>query len=360
MRAPTAAVPATLAAVFLLLCGCIPSLHTPYEAGPWLRPPAPVAVAFNPRPPLADIGLELLRERSDGYAVYAFDVPSVGFNRQPGNRVRGRYYRSSKGGKRPLLVLLPIWGSSTYPVMTTVRHLLHGPSAGSLDLVVLEGKRHLFDLRAMAHAGNEAAVEEEIQRLVRSLQATVTDIRRLIEWGRRQPEIDPRRIGIVGYSVSAVVAGLVIGLEPRLAAGALVMTGGHLGEILEHCSTDPNRVRRGLERRLGWSAEEMRRKLAPFLDTYHPVRFAGAVDPASVLFIEAARDGCMTAADRKRYWQALGRPERITIGWTHRLSFLSMTPLGGHATTRKIVDFLHRRLVAPGSGGTMQMAVSGG
>jgi hypothetical protein len=40
----------------------------------------------------------------------------------------------------------------------------------------------------------------------------------------------------------------------------------------------------------------------------------------------------------------MGEPERVTLGYDHRNSFLSMTFLGFDVTTRRIVAFLDRRL----------------
>jgi hypothetical protein len=40
----------------------------------------------------------------------------------------------------------------------------------------------------------------------------------------------------------------------------------------------------------------------------------------------------------------MGEPERVTLGYDHRNSFLTMTFLGFDVTTRRIIDFLDRRL----------------
>jgi hypothetical protein len=40
----------------------------------------------------------------------------------------------------------------------------------------------------------------------------------------------------------------------------------------------------------------------------------------------------------------MGEPERVTLGYDHKNSFLTMTFLGFNVTTRRIVAFLDRRL----------------
>jgi hypothetical protein len=44
----------------------------------------------------------------------------------------------------------------------------------------------------------------------------------------------------------------------------------------------------------------------------------------------------------------MGEPERVTLGYDHRNSFLTMTFLGFDMTTRRIIDFLDRRLATTG------------
>jgi len=78
-----------------------------------------------------------------------------------------------------------------------------------------------------------------------------------------------------------------------------------------------------------------------------PLRFAGNIDPAGVLFIDAGEDACIPKDARDELWEAMGRPERVTLGYSHRNSFLTMTFIGFDRTTARIVDFLDARLTGP-------------
>ena len=62
--------------------------------------------------------------------------------------------------------------------------------------------------------------------------------------------------------------------------------------------------------------------------------------------VDSAFDHCMPESSREALWEAWGRPERISFSYGHKLSFMSMTPLGFDYTTRRIVDFLDRLLLA--------------
>jgi hypothetical protein len=74
------------------------------------------------------------------------------------------------------------------------------------------------------------------------------------------------------------------------------------------------------------------------------VLVAGRIDPAAVLYIDSGYDGCIPRSSRDDLWRAMGEPERVTLGYDHKNSFLTMTFLGFNVTTRRIVAFLDRRL----------------
>jgi hypothetical protein len=163
-----------------------------------------------------------------------------------------------------------------------------------------------------------------------------------------QPETDPRRVGIVGFSVGGIVASLVMGRDPRLAAGVFVMVGGHMEEIMAHCKWGQGEVREHAAKTFGWSAEKFQSVIKGPLSTVDPVRVAPRIDPAAVLYIDSGYDGCIPQSCRDDLWRAMGEPERVTLGYDHRNSFLTMTFLGFDMTTRRIIDFLDRRLATTG------------
>ena len=120
------------------------------------------------------------------------------------------------------------------------------------------------------------------------------------------------------------------------------MGGGDPAEILSTCSGRVQTVRRTLLRRFDWSVDRFLREIAGPLVAIDPVRYAGKIDPRRILYVEAERDLCISESSRSALWEALGRPERIRINRGHRYSFLTMTLLDGHWTTRRLTDFFLR------------------
>ena len=158
----------------------------------------------------------------------------------------------------------------------------------------------------------------------------VIDIRPVVDWAQTQPDVDPQRIALIGFSMGALVSSVAMANEPRLAAGVLVMGGADPPDVLAACDHEIERWRKHILEHLGWSLDEYRNELAKALARINPARFAGMVDPRRVLIIEVAADTCMPRTSRERLWQAMGRPERIAYLYDHRVAFLAMTFLGGN------------------------------
>jgi len=159
-----------------------------------------------------------------------------------------------------------------------------------------------------------------------------------------QPHTDPRRVGIVGFSIGGIVASLVMGRDQRLAAGVFVMVGGHLDEIIASCKYEVRVVREHAAAAFGWNVEKFQSLIRGPLSVVDPALVAGKIDPATVLYIDSGYDGCIPRSSRDDLWRAMGEPERITFGYSHKNSFLTMTFLGFDVTNRRIVAFLDHRL----------------
>jgi dienelactone hydrolase len=290
-----------------------------------------------------DLSLRYARRVLD-YELYRFSYPSSGVNRQPDNLVRGRYFHRSGGGRRGLAIVLPIWGRSKYPTAITTRRLVR---RGELDVLVLAGERSMFDWRAVSGATTEKELMAEIRRWESVFAVTVEDVRRAIDWAASRPEVDASRIGLVGFSMGAVLAATVTGLDSRVSRGVFVEGSPRLEDVFLGCPMLPGRVRERLLARFDWTREDLRGRLAPELAPINPITYAARIDPRNVLLFDAARDRFVPRASREELWVAMGRPERITLRYGHGLSFLSFTFLDNYRSVKDIARFLHARPAPP-------------
>jgi hypothetical protein len=325
--------------------GCVSARHVPFEGPP--RGLAAAPVAEDPPPPERP-EIEARQARSTWLHHDVLELrrpaPCTG-EKEPGPGALAMVSREP--GLKRWVVVLPIWGSSEYPPRKIVRWLLEGPRGKDTNVLWVQGYKNLQDYPAMMRAPTEEAFLAEVGRTADCIGAAARDVSSFADWIFARPETDPHRVGIVGFSISAMVACSVMGRDPRFSAGVLVMVGGHFHEILATCSGEEREVREHTMARFGWSLGEFRRAIEAPLAPVDPVLYAGKVDPSRVLYIDAGKDTCIPASAREDLWEALGRPERFTVNYSHKRSFLSMTILGFDVTTRRIVRFLDQKLGTP-------------
>jgi dienelactone hydrolase len=333
----------------LALAGCAhETIQVPYRATPGPVRLARVVPNGNPfayrQPPLVPWESGVVEDETDRYTVQRLAFPSVGDNGQDDNLMTARYYRRKGAGRAGLVIVLPIWGGHRYPPDIVAWDLA---GRGTLGVLHVLGERTVLDWAAMAEARDPGAFADVTRRMVQRARVTVIDLRRVLDWAESRPEIDSRRIGIIGFSESNLQVAGLLASDDRVAAAVLVMGGAHPHAILATCYGPPEEVRRGVMRRFGWSLEQFTRTVEPLVEPIDAARLGSLADPEGILVLDAQHDDCIPAAAREALWNTLGRPARISVLSTHAGSFLGMTFLGGNHIRRTVAQFFARRLEAP-------------
>ena len=334
---------ALVAALCAVAAGCISQTHIPYRGDSRSRL-VPAALPVRPAP--APGIVEVPAEGTTTHAVLHLYRPKPCSETHETELGAIAYLGRAAGPKR-WVVVLPIWGSSTYPPRKVVRWLLTGPQADATNVLWIQGLESLVRFAALKQAPTKAAFLAEVSRTAACIDAAAEDVRAFLDWIVVRPDTDPRRVGIVGFSLSAAVASLVMGRDPRITTGVFVMVGGHFDEVLAFCKWDEHEIREHAKAAFGWSLDQLKQAIKGPLAIVDPVLVAANVNPADVLFIDSGHDGCIPQSARDDLWVAMGRPERVTLGYDHKNSFLTMTFLGFDNTTRRIVAFLDNRLTGP-------------
>lgn len=327
--------------------GCVSFERTALTAFANLARPAPTELPAEYRYEKRSVAPVLARapaRDSEWYESYAFALPSLGENGQPGNFVTGEYLASKERGKKKLVVIVPIYGSSPIPSENLALHLTAWNWRAGTNVLVLHGEGDLFDWERMANAATAEEFLREVNASARRIITTVNDIRRLIDWAETRPEIDPGRIGIAGFSISATIGSIVMGMDARVAAGVFVMGGGNLHEVFARgASPDIVAAREHLMHVFGWTVEEIEARLEPRLRAVNPVHFAGAIDPSRVLVVDSLYDDFIPRKAQDDLWNAMGRPERVSMKYTHKRSFI-MSFIGFHFADRLTSKFFKKKL----------------
>ena len=275
--------------------------------------------------------------------VIPLSYPSSGVNGHAGNLVQGEYLRSRLPGPKKLLVVLPIWGSSMYPSQK-VAYGYASHSSGEAHVIWLFGESPLFPWQDLWSVPDETEwvgiAEDSIQRY----RAAVNDARRLIDWLSTREEVDPDRIAIVGFSMGALAAATIMGIDSRVSAGVFMTGGAMLSEVMAQCRGKAGRMREHALATFGWSEQEYRQFFDQRFGAGEPMRYAGHYDPDNILIIDARFDNCVPKVSREALWDVTGQPRRMTLLFTHNSAYLALTPLGLNFARRSIYRFLDRTL----------------
>lgn len=319
---------------------------------------------FDYVPSPGDLLLHEPAGRRHGYITRRFSMPASFETGQPDNRITGTYYASRSDGERALVVVLPVWGVSEYPSVK-MTHAILKRSHGTMNVLRVDGLRRLMPWKRIEQSSTPEEFVAGVSNAARRLKHAVIDARRLIDWAQTRDEIDRHRIGLVGFSISAVTGTLVAQSDSRVQASALVMGGAEIGRIVSECPGNEKETREGVMKNLGLERQEYELTIDALLEGLDPASYPNRVDPRTVLLVDAGRDECIPETSREAWWEALGRPERISLNYTHRGSFLAMTPLGFNFLRRRIYEHLEDILVetepagpAPGGRAAAQIPFS--
>ena len=269
--------------------------------------------------------------------------PSSGRNGHPKNLVEGLYFRSKEPGAKRLVIVMPIWGTSSYPP-DKISHGYARRAGKNTNVIWVYGTAPVFPWPELATAPTEATFVAMARDSAERYSTAVMDMRRLMDWAATRDEIDASRIGIVGFSMSALVTATLLGNDSRVASAVLMMGAANLADIFSTCGDRAGEVRAHVMRDLGWSIDRYRDFFRDLFGPADPMRYAGHYDPDKILMIDAMFDDCMPESARAALWEVTGHPKRITMLYKHRSSFYSLTPLGLNFSRRKIYQFLDKTL----------------
>jgi dienelactone hydrolase len=325
--------------------GCAAHIHTPFQPEVSTRADrkfGPRILAYEKAP--VPFENSILQDNPKlTYQVRHLKIPSIGENGQEHNLIEAFYYRSNNAGKLPLVIVLPIWGVHTYPP-EKITSTLSSRSGGGMHVLRVLGERNIIDWEELGAAMTEEQFLSIMARMAQREVINIIDTSRLVDWAETRKEIDAARIGLIGFSHSAITGGMMAINEPRFAAVVLVMGGARPHSVLAACDGDAGRLRDKILPRFGWTAADYERAIEPFFRPVDAANYPGRTDPSRILIFDSHEDECIPRDARDDLWETLGRPARISFLYGHKMSFLSMTPLGFYWMRREIYEFFESTL----------------
>jgi len=201
--------------------------------------------------------------------------------------------------------------------------------ARSMASVLAQNKVAALFVR-MAYYGPRSPKTERVRmmstnvpRTMEAVRQTVLDCRRATAWLESRPEIDAKKLGIVGTSLGSFLAALTGEMEPKLNKIALLYTGGGFVDgYYDHPRAKP--LVEQFEK-LGGSKNLVKMILAPV----DPITCASNLKGRDVLIVAAKRDDIVPPTMAEAMWKASGEPKIVWYDTTHYgAAFFALPTLG--------------------------------
>ena len=215
------------------------------------------------------------------------------------------YLPRAAAGRVPAAVVLDIMDGSTF----VARALACG--LAEQGVAALYVPMACYGPRRPAGGAHYRYYAEHPEKTVDNFRQTVMDIRRGKAVLAALPEVDPGRIGITGVSLGGIMTSLAAGVDGTFHRVVPILAGGDVAAICFH-ARETRRIREACKAK-GITQEQ----LAAMLRPVEPLTFAGRVDPATCLMINAAKDEVIPPAATAALWTAIGSPQMLTVPVGH-------------------------------------------
>jgi len=286
-----------------------------------------------------------LKRSSPKWAYYLVDFPSAhSTGYKESDIAYGEYFQPLGVERAPLAILVHGWGDrGIIPCQLMAPSLVKRGFACFILYLV-------FHSRRMPEVIKKRSPDLTPDEWYEGYRASVIEIRQIIDWAATRPEIDERKIGVVGVSMGGFISAIAMGVDERIGAGVFIISGGNSARV-----TWESR-RPAVERRCLCTEEEcyqVRREVYPQyiaevvakgLENVSPPKRCFLTDPLTytpflrqrpVLMINALWDEAIPKSATLDFWNECGQPPIVWLPGTH-ISIWLWYPL----ILNKTADFL--------------------
>jgi dienelactone hydrolase len=277
------------------------------------------AVRFTPRDDQKSVPerYRLAAQSFDYELTFQYDFPgcdlSLSYLRFPtalpskykeNNTVFAEYYRPHGKGPFPAVVVLDILAGDGRVSRTVGTYLAQ---CGVAALYV-----HLPYYGPRRPPGSKVRfLSPDLDHSLTAVRQAVLDIRLAAAWLEARPEIDGKRLGVLGTSLGSFMASLSAEMEPRLGRVALLLGGGGL---LDAYYDDPRAAPyRKLYEAVGGTKERLVKLLAPV----DPLTCAENLKSHKLLMLAGKRDEIVPPRMAEALWKASGMQTIVWYDCTH-------------------------------------------
>jgi dienelactone hydrolase len=241
----------------------------------------------------------------NGVEIYELTFPSPVKSPTPeNNTVYAEYYRPKGRGPFPCTIVLDITAGDQSLSRMIAGHLAQNGIGGLFVQMAYYGPRR-------PPGSKLRLLSPDIKHTMDAIRQTVLDLRRATAWMASRPEIDSKRLGIMGTSLGSFMAALTAEMEPKLKRVG-VMLGG--GGFIDAYYDDPRAAPyRKVWEAFGGNKEKVVKLFAPI----DPITHADLLKDRKVLIIAAKKDEIVPPKMAEALWKATGRQKIVWLNAGH-------------------------------------------
>jgi dienelactone hydrolase len=249
-----------------------------------------------------------------GVSVHELRFPSPVESPHPeNNTVVAEYFRPAGNGPFPAVIVLEILAGGDGLARGMAQLLAQNQIAGLFVRMAYYGPRRPPNSRVRL-------LSPDVPQTISAIRQTVLDCRCATAWLENRPEIDGKKLGIVGTSLGSFLAALTAEMEPKLNKVAVLYGGGGFVDgYRDHPKAAPFIK---LADSFKGGSDYLKKIIAPA----DPLTYAANLKGRDVLIVAAKRDDIVPPKMAEMLWEAAGRPKLVWFDTTHYGAALYAVP----------------------------------
>jgi len=244
--------------------------------------------------------------------------------------VNGEYYLPQKGRNHKFAIMLHGNGKrSAIPLQLLAKSLVKRGIACFILYLAIHPNRMPEEMR-------KRYPRLSLDEWFEIHQTSVIEVRQIIDWANTREELNPKKISILGLSFGGSISAIVMGIDSRIVAGIIVLTGGNNEKI--HHDGGLGIVNKSYKRTED-EYQQIQKSYLKYLndviekglDETVPARKGFLIDPMTyahhlrkrpVLMINARWDEMIPKEATLDFWNQAGKPPLALYPATHATIWL--------------------------------------
>jgi len=248
---------------------------------------------FNYTPPIVNEKRTTTKE--ENYLIDEIKFESVSKSYKNKENIVQIYHQQ---GNRPTILMFPTLGHNKTLIDKTVEKLIN-----NFDVIYMKPKHGM-----LWH-------ENSIEFSINLIKESVLDSRRIINYLDKEKERD---YGVMGISAGAIPAITLAGVDERIKGGAVIFSGGDLGEMLT--TTTENYVKEFREKtikREGLNSEEFKEEIRKYSRCVEPLNHAASLNPKNFILAYSKNDKVINPELSERLFEKMNKPDVLVLNCKH-------------------------------------------